>query len=45
LAGVKRITPFLFQAPPRGLGASHRVTGGPPVISIFLSLPPAPKPT
>src|SRR4029077_16146330 len=36
--------PSRFQAPPRPVGASERVNGGPPEASIFLSLPPAKNP-
>src|SRR5215510_6701179 len=34
------ITPSTFHAPPDPWGASHSVCAGPPVASIFLSLPP-----
>src|SRR5205823_533633 len=40
----KIITPSRFQAPPKtGSGASHRVCGGPPEASTFLSFPAAPN--
>jgi hypothetical protein len=38
------ITPFWFQLPPRGTGASASVTGCPPAMSIFFSFPPAKNP-
>ena len=42
--GAKTITPSRFHAPPRGVGASQRVSAGPPVTATFLSLPCAKKP-
>src|SRR5258707_15284966 len=39
--GVKRMTPSLFQLPPRPDGASHRVCIGPPAISSLFSFPSA----
>src|SRR5262245_51946312 len=42
--GTKRITPSLFQVPPRLLGASEIVTGGSPEIAIFFSFPCAKNP-
>src|SRR6516165_3905769 len=38
------ITPSRLQVAPRLFEASHRVRGGPPEISIFLSFPPAKNP-
>src|SRR5262249_2507953 len=38
------ITPSRFQVPPRPIGASHNVIGGPPAASIFLSFPSAKNP-
>ena len=42
--GANTIVPSRFQVPPTPRPASHRVTGGPPVTSIFFSLPWAKKP-
>src|SRR5947209_497260 len=38
------MTPSLPHVPAVALGASHKVIGGPPATSIFLSLPPAKNP-
>src|SRR5207247_614683 len=38
------ITPSRFQVAPRANGVLHRVCGGPPVTSIFFSLPAAKNP-
>src|SRR5436190_10319705 len=40
----KMITPSRFHVPPKLVGASHSVTGGPPDTSIFLSFPSAKNP-
>jgi len=42
--GSNTITPAAFQVPPRPLGASQSVIGGPPAASIFFSLLPAKNP-
>ena len=39
------MSPSRFQVPPRPSEASQSVNGGPPEMSIFLSLAPAKKPT
>src|SRR6266498_1531250 len=38
------MTPSRFHVPPRFIGASQSVWGGPPEASIFLSFPSAKKP-
>src|SRR5260370_7641135 len=38
------IPPSRFQVAPRGTAALHKVCAGPPVTSIFFSLPPAKNP-
>src|SRR6185295_10489828 len=41
--GENTMTLSRFQVPPRPSGASHSVTGGPPVTSTFFSFPEAKK--
>ena len=45
LPGENTMTPLEFQLPPLADGASHRLTGGPPVASTFFSFPWEKKPT
>jgi len=42
-SGVNTIVPSSPQLPPRSLGASQSVTGAPPCMEIFFSLPSAKK--